>query len=82
MKDMVNHPEHYIGCNGIEVIDVIDAFTDGIAGAQAVYTANVLKYICRWSHKNGVEDLKKGRWYLNRLIDSIEKGDNDHNELK
>ena len=72
-KDMVNHPEHYIASNGLEVIDVIDAFTKELNGCEAVYTANVIKYICRWEHKNGLEDLKKAQWYLNRLIERLEE---------
>lgn len=33
---------------------------------------NVVKYICRYKNKNGVEDLKKAREYIQRLIDFIE----------
>ena len=70
--DLVNHPGHYQSKNGLEVINVIDAFTEGIDGPEAAYTANVIKYICRWKKKNGLEDLKKAQWYLNRLITSVE----------
>lgn len=73
-KDMVNHPPHYISPNGqIETIDVIEAFTSDLQGIDAVCTANALKYICRWPHKNGVEDLKKAKWYIDRLINKLEK---------
>jgi hypothetical protein len=72
VKDMVNHPAHYISESGIEVIDVIDAFTEGLEGKQAYYTGNAIKYICRYPHKNGVEDLKKARWYIDRLIFELE----------
>lgn len=68
-NDIVNHPEHYTYANGIECIDVIDAVTADLKGIDAVCTAQVLKYIWRWKHKNGVEDLKKAQWYLNYLID-------------
>lgn len=67
-KDMVNHPEHYISNNGIEVIDVIEAFTEGLEGIEATDTGNIIKYICRWKSKNGLQDLEKARWYLNHLI--------------
>ena len=73
-QDMVNHPPHYQSKSGIEVIDVIKAFTDGISGFRAVCTGNVIKYICRWRYKNGLEDLKKARWYLECLINDIENG--------
>ena len=66
--DPVNHPSHYQSKNGLETIQVIEAFTDGLEGMEAVDTANVLKYICRWKKKNGVEDLKKAQWYLENLI--------------
>ena len=71
--DMVNHPSHYKAKNGMEVIDVIEAFTANLEGYEATHTGNVIKYICRWKEKNGLEDLKKAQWYLNRLIENIEK---------
>ena len=67
--DNVNHPAHYMSYTGLETIDVIEAFTSDLTGMDAVCTANVIKYICRWKHKNGLEDLKKAQWYLNRLIE-------------
>lgn len=70
--DTVNHPSHYTA-GGIECIDAIEAATQGLQGLQAVCTANVIKYVWRQSHKNGLEDLKKAQWYLQKLIDSIEK---------
>ena len=71
--DMVNHPKHYIAKNGMEVIDVIEAFTANLSGYEATHTGNVIKYICRWKEKNGLEDLKKAQWFLNRLIKNIEE---------
>lgn len=73
MNDMVNHPPHYISENGLETIDVIESFTADLQGIEAVCTANVIKYICRWKHKNGVQDLKKAQWYLTHLIDILEE---------
>ena len=71
-KDMINHPDHYQSENGLEVIDVIKEFTSGLEGIEATDTGNILKYICRWKKKNGVEDLKKAKWYLEHLIDNVE----------
>ena len=71
--DMVNHPSHYKAKNGMEVIDVIEAFTANLSGYEATHTGNVIKYICRWKEKNGLEDLKKAQWYLDRLIKNIEE---------
>lgn len=70
---MVDHPNHYQTESGIEAIDVMEAFTEGMPGPLAVLTSNVIKYICRWHKKNGLQDLKKAQWYLNRLINKIEK---------
>lgn len=72
-KRVVNHPDHYQTEIGLEAIDVMEAFTEDMIGAEAFLTATVLKYLLRWKKKNGVEDLKKARWYLNRLIRKMEK---------
>ena len=73
LSDNVNHPNHYKTKNGLETIQVIEAFTDGLMGVEATDTGNIIKYICRWKKKNGLEDLKKAQWYLNHLIDHVEK---------
>lgn len=70
--DMVNHPPHYQADNGMEVINVIESYTDGLMGIEATDTGNVIKYICRWKNKNGLEDLKKAKWYLEHLIKHLE----------
>lgn len=69
--DMVNHPEHYQS-GKIETIDVIEEFTKDLKGIEAFDTANIIKYVCRWNRKNGVEDLRKLVWYANHLINHIE----------
>ena len=74
--DMVNHPPHYQSSNGIEVIDVIEAFTNTLVGIEATDTGNVLKYMCRWKYKNGLQDLEKAQWYLNHLINHIKEKEN------
>lgn len=77
-QDMVNHPSHYKTKSGIEAIDAIEAFTEGLTGYEAVETGNVLRYMFRWKKKNGLEDLKKAQWYLNRLIKNVEKETTDN----
>ena len=69
--DMVNHPSHYTQ-GGIECIDAIKAATVGKTGIEAVAVANVVKYLWRYEEKNGLEDVKKARWYLERLISELE----------
>lgn len=70
-NDMVNHPSHYTQ-GGIECIDAITAATVGKTGIEAVCVANVVKYLWRYEEKNGLEDVKKARWYLERLINELE----------
>lgn len=70
---MVTHPDHYQSETGMEVIDVIEAFTFDLKGIEATDTGNILKYMCRWKKKNGLQDLMKARWYLNHLIEHVEK---------
>ena len=72
---MVSHPSHYQSKSGLEVIDVIAAFTEGLEGIEAVDTGNAIKYICRWKDKNGVQDLEKAMWYIQHLIDHLIKED-------
>lgn len=72
MQDEVNHPSHYCK-GGIECIDVIEAATAELKGIEAVCTANIIKYIFRWKDKNGVTDVKKCKWYCERLIKELEK---------
>lgn len=74
---MVSHPSHYQSKSGLEVIDVIAAFTEGLEGIEAVDTGNAIKYICRWKDKNGVQDLEKAMWYIQHLIDHLIKEDEE-----
>ena len=70
IEDKVNHPSHYMG--KVEVIDYIE---DKLSSEQfeGYLAGNVIKYISRYQKKNGVEDLKKGRWYLDKLIEVKDK---------
>lgn len=70
---MVSHPKHYQSKSGLEVIDVIKAFTDGLTGIEAYEVANIIKYICRYKDKNGVQDIEKLIWYAMDLIKNIKE---------
>ena len=70
--DMVNHPSHYTQ-GGIECIDALKAATVSKTGIEAVCTANAIKYLWRYEEKNGIEDVKKARWYIDRLIRELEE---------
>ena len=68
-NDMVNHPTHYTG-GKIECIDALESAVTDLNGIEAVCTANAIKYLWRWKHKNGKQDLQKAVWYINRLMSS------------
>ena len=70
--DMVNHPDHYTQ-GRIECIDALKAATVSKTGIEAVCTANAIKYLWRYEEKNGIEDVKKARWYIDRLIKELEE---------
>jgi len=67
MKDKIN-PSHYKK-GKIEVIDFIDSVLAKDFDAYCI--GNVIKYCSRWKDKDGIIDLQKGAWYLNRLINKI-----------
>lgn len=69
--EMVNHPSHY-NQSEIECIDAMTAATVNKSGIEAICVSNVVKYLWRYEEKNGVEDVKKARWYLERLISELE----------
>jgi len=65
-QDAVNHPAHYTAHpSGVECIDITEHMNFNLG--------NAVKYIWRWERKNGMEDLLKARWYLNREIQRLEK---------
>ena len=51
VSETVNHPSHYQSEDGLEVIDVIKAFTKDISGVEAFCVGNAIKYICRYKNK-------------------------------
>lgn len=84
-KDNVEHPSHYTA-GGIECIDAMKAMLSGYEQAKIAtrfywhfLSGQVLKYLWRWPLKERpLQDLKKARWYLDRLIEDIEKQDNQY----
>ena len=64
-NDNVNSPAHYNQA-GIECLDAIAAATGD--GYEYYLQGNIIKYLWRYRYKNGIEDLKKAQFYLNRLI--------------
>ena len=69
MVDMVNSPPHYKD-GGIECIEAIEASMSEEA-FRGYLKGNMLKYLWRYEHKGGKEDLDKANWYLTKLRESF-----------
>jgi hypothetical protein len=85
--DTVNKPKHYMlfdqgdvtgyayAMKGIEVRDVIEKLVDKLPPMQGMTVSDyvqMMQYLMRFMDKNGVEDLEKARWYLDKIIQSLE----------
>lgn len=83
--DNVDKPRHYMlfEQKGIEVRDVIEKLAEKVYWASGTTLRNsapmfiadyvqMMQYVMRFMDKNGVEDLKKARWYLDKMIDAYE----------
>jgi len=72
MTDLVNHPPHYNNspahCECGRRIECID-----ITRHMSFNIGNAVKYLWRFQDKNGIEDLKKARWYLEDVINQLEQ---------
>ena len=73
--DNVNHPKHYANSCSIECIDAMQA-TFGTKDLAKYCAVNAYKYLWRYKSKNGLEDLKKAEWYLNKFDELLEESDN------
>jgi hypothetical protein len=66
LRDLINNPKHYT--QGIECADYIESH------GMDFFQGNAVKYLTRFRHKGTpIEDLKKARWYIDRLITQAEK---------
>ena len=61
LEDPVNSPKHYTQ-GEMEVITAIEGM------GLDYHQGNIVKYVSRYRYKNGIEDLRKARWYIDRLI--------------
>lgn len=77
MTEKINHPPHYTQ-GKIECIDAIEAACVGLDGFEGYCTSNAIKYLFRWKHKNGVEDLSKAKWYINKLAKYVSDQNDKH----
>ena len=74
MADMVNHPQHYES-GKYECIDVMEE-TQGTEAVLSFCICNAFKYLYRHNRKNGIEDVKKAKWYIDKYIE-IKEGVNN-----
>lgn len=61
IDDPVNSPKHYTQ-GEMETITAIEGLGLGY------HEGNIIKYVSRYKYKNGIEDLRKAKWYIDRLI--------------
>ena len=75
--DNIDQPEHYAS----QDIEPIDYMRSTLTNEEFIgyCLGNVIKYVSRWQKKNGLEDLRKGRKYLDWAIEAIEKGEDKKN---
>lgn len=73
MADMVNHPSHYES-GKFECIDVMEE-TQGKEAVMDFCLCNAFKYLYRHNRKNGIEDIKKAKWYIDKYIELVERCD-------
>lgn len=78
MTDMVNNPPHYQLRDGYEVYDLRQDLAAKAQAAQVphdIYSDwdRAIEYLLRCWEKNGIEDIKKARWYINKLIEKLER---------
>lgn len=71
VSDNVNHPSHY-ETGKFECIDVMME-TQGKEAVKDFCVCNAFKYLYRHGNKNGLEDIKKAVWYLNKFIELEEE---------
>jgi hypothetical protein len=73
-EEIINKPSHYTQ-GKVECIEAIRSAVSTAPPIQAVYVANILKYVWRYREKNGRQDLMKARWYLDALIEEVPDND-------
>ena len=74
IHDNVNRPPHYNTAPSLDCIDAMEAMAVGasVCAHEAYCWQDSFKYLWRWPYKNGLGDLKKARWYIDRLISRME----------
>ena len=73
-SDSVEHPGHYTG--EVECIDAM-VQTQGRGAVRDFCVCNAFKYLWRWRHKGGAEDVRKAKWYLEKFLELTDGGSDD-----
>ena len=74
-REMVNHPDHYQGSGGMEVIDIIENYNLGFS------LGNAIKYILRSNKKGSAkQDLEKAIWYIRREMNNLVEEEEEDSE--
>lgn len=76
-QDLINNPTHY-NQGKIECIEAIESAVVNKSGTEAFLVGNVIKYLWRYETKDGIRDIEKAQWYLNKLLE-IRKIKNNSN---
>ena len=75
--DIINKPKHYMLVEGVEVRDVCKALAERMQDKYSAFFISdyiqFLQYVLRFDQKNGIEDLKKAKWYLEKLLENKDK---------
>lgn len=79
--DNVNHPQHYEGHTSLECIEVMRVIFGDI-GVCYFCLCNSFKYLWRYKNKNGAEDIKKAKWYLNYVSNLFSRNDIESPKIK
>ena len=72
-EDVVNHPSHYES-GKFECIEVMEEAL-GVDAVKSFCLCNAFKYLYRYNRKNGDEDVRKAKWYLDHYCSLLDKGD-------
>ena len=72
-EDLVNSPSHYTQGKQEAIVTIEDAISSAPGPVTGMLQGNTIKYLLRlWSKNNAIQDAKKARWYLDRLIRRLE----------
>lgn len=80
-EDVVNHPSHYEGKTSIECMESM-IITFGVDYVYHFCICNVYKYLWRYKNKNGLEDVKKAEYYLNKATDLCMNHKHDYCDMQ